>query len=182
MAHHIFMLRQGIRTQLGLQLNRSNEDYVTFGEIDDASTALFDVAILQFAIHPMPNPAWDDPLTSHVFHPPLYAPTPSTPYFEDLTRAADALQQIIEAVENMENDPDDDLGIFHLQKVETSTVCPDPGLNPQGGQRISQGMLPYVRHRRVSESRDHRWIRSHAQRPGCTSGLDATVKHPSLES
>jgi hypothetical protein len=45
MAHQIFVFRQGIRTRLGLQLNGSTEDYVTFGEIDDASIASFDVAI-----------------------------------------------------------------------------------------------------------------------------------------
>jgi hypothetical protein len=45
----------------------------------------------QFAIHSMPNPAWDDAWTSHVFHPPLHAPTLSAPDLEDLTHGADAL-------------------------------------------------------------------------------------------
>jgi hypothetical protein len=108
MAHQTFVLRQGIRTRLGLQLNSSNEDYVTFGEIDDAPTALFDVAIPQFAIHPMPNPACDNASTSHVLHPPLHAPAPSAPDLEDLTRGADELRPMVDAAENMDDDPDDE--------------------------------------------------------------------------
>jgi hypothetical protein len=56
----------------------------------------------------MPNPAWDDPSTSHVFHPPQNAPTPSAPDLEDLTRGADALRQMIEAAEDMGDDSDDE--------------------------------------------------------------------------
>jgi hypothetical protein len=52
----------------------------------------------------MPNPAWDDPLTSHVFHSPLQAPTPSAPDLEDLTHSTDALRQMIEAAENMDDE------------------------------------------------------------------------------
>jgi hypothetical protein len=55
----------------------------------------------------MPNPAWDDPSTLHVFHPPLHAPTPSAPDLGDLTLGADTLRQMIEAAENMGDDSDD---------------------------------------------------------------------------
>jgi hypothetical protein len=91
-----------------LQLNNSNEDYLTFGEINDAPTALFDVAIPQFAIHLMPNSTWDDPSILHVFHPPLHPPTTSAPDLEDLMRGADALRQMTDAVENMGSDSDDE--------------------------------------------------------------------------
>jgi hypothetical protein len=83
----------------------------------------------------MPNSAWDDPSTSHGFHPPLHAPTPPTPDLEDLTRGADALQQMIKAAKNM-GDGSDDLGIFHIQKAEASKLCQGSGLNPQTKQMI----------------------------------------------
>jgi hypothetical protein len=103
----MLVLRQRIQKRLDLQFNSSNKDYVTFREIDDAPTALFDVAVPQFVIHPVPNPAWDDPSASHVFHHPLHALTPSVPYLEDLTHGLDALRQIIEAVANTDDDPDE---------------------------------------------------------------------------
>jgi hypothetical protein len=123
MVNQTFVLRQGIRTRLGLRLNSSNEDHATFGEINNTLTALFNVAIPQFAIHHMPNPAWDDPSTSHVFHPPLYAPTPSAPDLEDPTRCADALRQTIEAAESMDDDPDDEYS--------------EPAIRPLSGRRIA---------------------------------------------
>jgi hypothetical protein len=108
MVHQTFVLHQGIWTRLGLQLKNSIDDYATFGEIDHAPTALFGVAIAQFAIHPMPNPPWGDSSTSHVFHPPLHAPIPSSPDLRNLTRGADALREIIEAAENMDDNSDDE--------------------------------------------------------------------------
>jgi hypothetical protein len=135
MAHQAFVLRQGIRTRLDLQLNISNEDCVTFGEIDDAPTALFDVAIPHFAIHPIPNPVWDDPSTLHVFHTPLHALTPSGPDLEGLTRGADALRQMIEAAENMNNDSDHEYS--------------EPAVHP-----LSRGRIPLFRNQLNLEGLD----------------------------